>query len=37
MAGNTTDFRHKCDRFKMEGWLYPALLKYFLTAPREIT
>jgi len=24
------------DRFKMEGWLCPALLKYFPTAPREI-
>ena len=24
------------DRFKMEGWLCPALLKYFSTAPREI-
>ena len=24
------------DRFKMEGWLWPALLKYFPTAPREI-
>ena len=24
------------DRFKMEGWLCPALLKYFATAPREI-
>jgi hypothetical protein len=23
-------------RFKMEGWLCPALLKYFSTAPREI-
>jgi hypothetical protein len=23
-------------RFKMEGWLCPALLKYFPTAPREI-
>lgn len=24
------------DRFKMEGWLCPALSKYFPTAPREI-
>lgn len=24
------------DEFKMEGWLCPALLKYFPTAPREI-
>jgi hypothetical protein len=24
------------DRFKMEGWLCPALLRYFPTAPREI-
>jgi hypothetical protein len=24
------------DRFKMEGWLCPALVKYFPTAPREI-
>jgi hypothetical protein len=24
------------DQFKMEGWLCPALLKYFPTAPREI-
>jgi Family of unknown function (DUF6717) len=24
------------DTFKMEGWLCPALLKYFPTAPREI-
>jgi len=24
------------DQFKMEGWLCPALLKYFRTAPREI-
>jgi len=24
------------DRFKMEGWLCPALLKYFPTAPRQI-
>jgi hypothetical protein len=24
------------DRFKMEGWLCPALLKYFPTPPREI-
>ena len=24
------------DRFKMEGWLCPALLKYFPIAPREI-
>jgi hypothetical protein len=24
------------DRFKTEGWLCPALLKYFPTAPREI-
>src|ERR1700720_1653745 len=24
------------DRFKMEGWLCPALLKYFPTAPPEI-
>jgi len=24
------------DRFNMEGWLCPALLKYFLTAPRQI-
>ena len=24
------------DRFKMEGWLCPALLKYFSAAPREI-
>ena len=24
------------DRFKMEGWLCPALLKYFPNAPREI-
>ena len=24
------------DRFKMEGWLCPALFKYFATAPREI-
>ena len=24
------------DRFKMEGWLCPALLKYFPSAPREI-
>lgn len=24
------------DRFKMEGWLCPALFKYFPTAPREI-
>jgi hypothetical protein len=24
------------NRFKMEGWLCPALLKYFPTAPREI-
>ena len=24
------------DRFKMEGWLCPAFLKYFPTAPREI-
>ena len=24
------------DRFKMEGWLCPALYKYFPTAPREI-
>lgn len=24
------------DRFKMEGWLCPALLKYFSTAPSEI-
>ena len=24
------------DRIKMEGWLCPALLKYFRTAPREI-
>ena len=24
------------DRFKMEGWLCPALQKYFPTAPREI-
>jgi hypothetical protein len=24
------------DRFKMEGWLCPALLKYFPTAPHEI-
>lgn len=24
------------DRFKMEGWLCPALLKYFPTAPSEI-
>jgi len=24
------------DQFKMEGWLCPALLKYFATAPREI-
>ena len=24
------------DRFEMEGWLCPALLKYFPTAPREI-
>lgn len=24
------------DRFKMEGWLCPALLKYFPAAPREI-
>ena len=24
------------DQFKMEGWLCPALLKYFSTAPREI-
>src|ERR1700686_4547716 len=24
------------DRFKMEGWLCPALLKYFTPAPREI-
>ena len=24
------------DRFKLEGWLCPALLKYFPTAPREI-
>ena len=24
------------DRFKMEGWLCPALLKYFPTAPKEI-
>lgn len=24
------------DQFKMEGWLCPALLKYFSVAPREI-
>jgi len=24
------------DQFKMEGWLCPALLKYFPTAPREV-
>ena len=24
------------DRFNMEGWLCPALLKYFPTAPRQI-
>ena len=24
------------DRFKMEGWLCPALLRYFPSAPREI-
>ena len=24
------------DHYKMEGWLCPALLKYFATAPREI-
>jgi hypothetical protein len=24
------------DQFKMEGWLCPALFKYFVTAPREI-
>jgi hypothetical protein len=24
------------DRFKMEGWLCPALSKYFMKAPREI-
>jgi len=24
------------DRYKMEGWLCPALFKYFSTAPREI-
>jgi hypothetical protein len=24
------------EQFKMEGWLCPALLKYFPTAPREI-
>ena len=24
------------DQFKMEGWLCPALFKYFPTAPREI-
>jgi hypothetical protein len=24
------------DQFKLEGWLCPALLKYFPTAPREI-
>jgi len=27
---------YNSDRFKMEGWLCPALLKYFPTAPREI-
>jgi hypothetical protein len=25
-----------CDELKMEGWLCPALLKYFRDAPREI-
>ncbi len=24
------------DHYKMEGWLCPALFKYFPTAPREI-
>jgi hypothetical protein len=24
------------DQFKMEGWLCPALFKYFQAAPREI-
>ena len=25
-----------CDQFKMEGWLCPALFRYFPSAPREI-
>ena len=25
-----------CSKFQMEGWLCPALLKYFPSAPREI-
>ena len=27
---------YHCEKFSMEGWLCPALLKYFPRAPREI-
>lgn len=32
MSGNT----YYCERFDMEGWLCPALFKYFAEAPKEL-